>query len=198
MSAQYGYNQPYPAPVAPPTTPGERPKTLTYAVIGMWIGAVLNVASTVLLLTMDMSEMKTLMVTEMEKQPTYDPSVFDAQELADVIVPIIQIGGTVLGLITLGLWIWMAIMNGKGRGWARITGTVFGALSLVSSLSSIGNLAGNAALGGIAVPMSAGSVVLAIVEPLLVIAILVLLWVRPSSDYFNAVGAARKRQRAGY
>jgi hypothetical protein len=47
-------------------------------------------------------------------------------------------------------------------------------------------------------PTSAVGNVLAVVDPLLVIAILVLLWLRPSSAYFSAVGAARKSQRTGY
>lgn len=68
MSDPYGYNQPV-----------ERPKTLTYAVYGMWLGGLLSIVSTVFLLTTDTTEMKTLMVTEMEKQPTYDPSIFDAR-----------------------------------------------------------------------------------------------------------------------
>lgn len=187
MSDPYGYDQPV-----------ERPQTLTYAVYGMWLGGLLSIVSTIFLLTMDTTEMKTLMVTEMEKQPTYDPSVFEAREMVDVIVPIIQIGGAAFGLITLGLWIWMAVMNGRGRTWARVTGTVLGALSLAGSLSTLGNLAGNAALGGAALPTSAVGNVLAVVDPLLVIAILVLLWVRPSSAYFSAVGAARQRQRTGY
>lgn len=191
MSDPYGYSQPI-----------ERPTTLTYAVYGMWLGGLLSVVSSVFLLTMDTTEMKTLMITEMEKQPTYDPSVFDAREMADVIVPIIQIGGAVFGLIAIGLWIWMAVMNGKGRNWARIIATVLGALSLAGSLSSVANLAGNAALGGATMPMSAGSTMLAIIDPLLVVAILVLLWVRPSSAYFSAVGAERQRQqqaqRTGY
>lgn len=187
MSDPYGYSQLL-----------DRPKTLTYAVYGMWLGGLLSIVSTVFFLTMDTTEMKTLMVAEMEKQPTYDPSVFDAREMVDVIVPIIQIGGAVFELITLGLWIWMAVMNGKGRNWARVTGTVFGSLSLAGSLSTLGDLAGNAALGGAALPTSTVGNVLAVVDPLLVIAILVLLWLRPSSAYFSAVGAARKSQRTGY
>ncbi|SDK29138.1 hypothetical protein SAMN05428985_103430 [Nocardioides sp. YR527] len=197
MSDPYGY-QPYPAAVATPTVPTERPKTLTYAVIGMWIGGLLNIVATILLFTMDTTEMKTLMVREMEKQPTYDPSVLDAREMADIFIPILQIGGAVLGLVALGLWIWMAVMNGKGRNWARIVATILGALSLAGSLSSVGNIAGNAALGGATMPMSAGNVVLSVLDPLLVIAILVLLWLRPSSAYFSAVGAARQRERSGY
>ncbi|MFE6648526.1 hypothetical protein ACFVJS_18295 [Nocardioides sp. NPDC057772] len=197
MSDPYGY-QAYPAPAAPPTAPPERPKTLTYAVYGMWLGGLLSIVSTVFLLTMDTTEMKTLMVTEMEKQPTYDPSVLDAREMADVFVPIIQIGGTVLGLIFLGVWVWMAVMNGKGRNWARITATVLGALSLAGSMSSLANVAGNAALGGATMPTSTVGTVLAVVDPFLVVAILVLLWLRPSSAYFSAVGAARKAQRTGY
>ena len=184
MSDPYGHSQ-----------PAERPKTLTYAVIGMWVGGLLSIVSAAFLLTMDTTELRRLMVMEMEKQPTYDPSILDAQEMADVFVPIIQIGGAVFGLVFLGLWVWMAIMNGKGRNWARITATVFGALSLAGSLSSVGNIAGNAALGGATMPMPTASVVLSVLDPLLVIAILVLLWVRPSSAYFSAVGAARKRQQ---
>ncbi|OIJ28455.1 hypothetical protein [Nocardioides luteus] len=199
MSDPYGYQQqPQPAYAAPPTVPAERPKTLTYAVTGMWIGGLLSIVSTVFLFTMDTAEMKSLMVTEMEKQPTYDPSVFDAQEMADVVVPIIQIGGAFFGVIALGVWIWMAVMNGKGRNWARITATVLGALSLAGSLSSVANIAGNAALGGATMPMPAASVALSVLDPLLVIAILVLLWVAPSSAYFSAVGAARRQQRTGY
>ncbi|MEU6138340.1 hypothetical protein [Nocardioides sp. NPDC047086] len=37
----------------------------------------------------------------------------------------------------------------------------------------------------------------AVLDPLLVVAILVL-WRRPSSAYFSAVGAARQRQRTNY
>ncbi|TQL66714.1 hypothetical protein FB381_0579 [Nocardioides albertanoniae] len=198
MSDQYGYQQPYPAPAAPPMAPVERPKTLTYAVIGMWIGALLDVVSTIVLLTTDMAEMKKLIVTEMEKQPTYDPSVFEAENMADVIVSIVQIGGVVFGVISLGLWIWMAIMNGKGRNWARITATVFGSLSLISSLSSLGNLAGSSTFGDVSVPTSAGSVVVTVAQLLLVIAILVLLWMSPTNAYVNAVTAQRKASRQGY
>ncbi|MEI7054998.1 hypothetical protein WBG06_04205 [Nocardioides sp. CCNWLW239] len=195
MSDPYGYHQPHPSPTAPAAAPIERPKTVTYAVYGMWIGGLLTVLSSVFLFTTDTTEMRALMVSEMEKQPTYDPAVLDAQEVADVLVPIIQVGGALFGLITLGLWIWMAVMNGKGRNWARVTGTVFGGLSLAGSMSSLTNIAGNAALGGASMPTSAASTALAIVDPLLVIAILVLLWVRPSSAYFSAVGAERQRQR---
>ncbi|MFJ9387297.1 hypothetical protein ACIRON_00650 [Nocardioides sp. NPDC101246] len=199
MSDPYSYYQPAQQPVAQPVAqPTERPKSLTYAVNGMWLGGLLSIASAIVALAVDTTEMKSLMVTELEKQPTYDPSVIDAQEMADVFVPIFQIGMAFFSLVALGLWIWMAVMNGKGRNWARITATVFGALSLASSLSSVANLAGNAALGGATMPMSAGSTVLAVIDPLLVIAILVLLWLRPSSAYFSAVGAARKQQRPGY
>lgn len=198
MADTYGYGQPYPSPASPAPVPGERPKTLTYAVYGMWLGALLEIASIIVFLTMDTAEMRALMVTEMEKQPTYDPTVLDAQNLADVMIPIIQVGGVVFGLLSVGLWIWMAVMNGRGRNWARITATVFGALALLSSLSSVGNLAGNAALGGATVPTSPLGVVLAIIDPLLVIALLVLLWVRPTSTYVSAVSAARKWQQPTY
>lgn len=173
----------------------ERPKTLTYAVIGMWIGGALEIVSLLTLFTLDTGELKSLIISEIEGQPTYDSSVLDAQQLVDVLIPVIVIGGVVFALISLGLWVWMAVTNGKGRGWARVTATVFGALSLAGTLSSLGGLAGNAAFSGMSVPGSSPGIVLSVVDPLLVIAILVLLWVRPSSAYFTAVGAAREQQR---
>jgi hypothetical protein len=45
------------------------------------------------------------------------------------------------GLIAIGLWLWIAWATLKGRGWARITGTVFfgiGTLDLVVGVSSAG------------------------------------------------------------
>ncbi|MDR7312567.1 hypothetical protein J2S40_003625 [Nocardioides luteus] len=173
----------------------ERPRTLTYAVYGMWLGGVLEIASLLSLFTLDTAELESTMISEIEGQPTYDSSTLDAQQLVDVLIPIIVVGGAVLALLSMGLWIWMAVMNGRGRNWARVTATVFGALALAGSLSSLGSAAGSAALGSPGVPGSPLSMVFAVVDPLLAITILVLLWLRPSSAYFAAVSAARQQQR---
>lgn len=41
---------------------------------------------------------------------------------------------TVIGLVYVGLWLWMASANGKGKSWARITGTVFFGISALALL----------------------------------------------------------------
>ena len=51
----------------------------------------------------------------------------------------------VVGLIGVGLWLWMAQKNKAGKNWARITSTVFFALD---TLGAIGGLAGGALSGG--------------------------------------------------
>jgi hypothetical protein len=83
----------------------------------------------------------------------------------------------VVGLIGVGLWLWMARMNKAGRNWARITSTVFFALD---TLGAIGGLAGGALSGG-SVNRFYGLVVWVIG----VVAI-VLLWQRTSSEYFKS------------
>lgn len=43
----------------------------------------------------------------------------------------------VFGVIGIGLWIWMAIANQKGRNWARITGTAFFGLDTIFLLAGL-------------------------------------------------------------
>jgi len=40
-------------------------------------------------------------------------------------VNVFIVGVVVVGLIGIGLWLWMAVKSKAGRNWARITGTVF-------------------------------------------------------------------------
>lgn len=45
--------------------------------------------------------------------------------------------GVVGGLIGVGLWLWMAWANGKGRSWARVTASVFFGINVASSIYSL-------------------------------------------------------------
>lgn len=90
------------------------------------------------------------------------------------------VGGSVLfGLVVIGLWIWMAVKNGQGRNWARVTATVFGALNI--GLTVLGLLAG-AVLetmdNGAGLLLSIGSAALAGV-------ILVFVWQPESTRFFE-------------
>jgi hypothetical protein len=81
----------------------------------------------------------------------------------------------VVGLITVGLWIWMARGAAAGKNWARITSTVFFALATISTLTS---LAGSLTSGGAARFYG-------ILVWLIGLVAIVLLWQRTSSDYFR-------------
>jgi len=86
----------------------------------------------------------------------------------------------VVGLIGIGLWLWMAQSNKAGKNWARITSTVFFA---IDTLGAIGGLAGGSLSGGNANRFY-GLVVWVIGG-----AAIILLWQRSSSQYFK--GAPR-------
>jgi hypothetical protein len=82
----------------------------------------------------------------------------------------------VVGLISIGLWLWMAQMNKRGKNWARITSTVFFALS---TLGAIGSLAGGAFSGGSATRFY--SLVVWVIGGVA----LIFLWQRSSTEYFK-------------
>ncbi len=76
----------------------------------------------------------------------------------------------------------MALMNGKGKSWARITATVLGGLNILSLLASISGAAAGTALPPLALVFGVASLILAGV-------IVYLLWQRPASEWFDAMGA---------
>jgi len=78
----------------------------------------------------------------------------------------------VVGIIGVGLWVWMARMNLKGRNWARITGTVFFGLNTLDLL-------------GVFRSASAVSAVFAIVTWLVGLGAVIMLWRRESTAYFK-------------
>lgn len=90
------------------------------------------------------------------------------------------VASAVISVIIAALFAWLTIMIRKGRNWARVTTTVLLALGVVFGLFSFG---GTAAAGG--------TTVLGIVSLLLEIAILVMLWLRSSNEYFKPGQQAR-------
>lgn len=96
--------------------------------------------------------------------------------------------GIIVGLISVGLWIWLAMMNAKGRNWARITATVLGGLNLV--FTPLGLVLGSS-FGSAGTPLT---IVLGIISICLAAAILILLWQPASSAYFSS----RASMQQGY
>ena len=113
---------PDPPPAAPPTTPGDAPPTsLLAAVKLMYVGAGLSLLGMLFALA-TRSPLRDQMLEE-------DPGQ-TAQEL-DRAVDMASGVSVVIGLISVGLWLWMAQANRRGEAWARIVATVLFGLNIV-------------------------------------------------------------------
>jgi hypothetical protein len=55
----------------------------------------------------------------------------------DAAVTVAIVFTVIVGLLSVGLWIWMAETNRRGRKWARIVATVLGGLNIVLTLISL-------------------------------------------------------------
>lgn len=84
--------------------------------------------------------------------------------------------GVVIGLIAVGLWLWMAQTNRRGLAWARIVATVLFGLNIVLTLYNVSQTTGF-------------GVVINIVSIVLAGAILWLLYQKDASEYYSAVSA---------
>jgi hypothetical protein len=177
-----GPAEPYP-PMQPGNMPGPgaqtasapvQPQSIQRAVLLMRVGAGLSVLSILItLLTRD--SLRSQVARALRKSST----TLTAQQLDAAVTVAVSIA-VVVGLISVGLWLWMASANAKGRSWARIVATVLGALSVLSLLSSV-------AQG----QMTTLNLVVSLISLVLAIVILVLLWRKESSAYYEAVKAQR-------
>jgi len=88
----------------------------------------------------------------------------------------------VFGIIAVALWVWMAKMNGAGRGWARISSTVFFALFTIDTFITI-----NSIKGGVSVTASwILSMALLLATWVIGVAAIALLWRPVSTAYFKS------------
>jgi uncharacterized membrane protein YiaA len=172
-SAPFGSMPSGPAgPAAPAAVP---PPSIQRAVLLMRVGAALSVLSILItLLTRDSLR------SQVESTLRKSSSALTASQVDTAVSLAIGIA-VVVGLVSVGLWLWMASANGKGRSWARIVATVLGALSVLSLLSSV-------AQG----QLTTLNLIVSLVSLALAIAILVLLWRKESSAYYDAVKAQQR------
>jgi len=98
-----------------PAQPGPAPGSVLNAVRLMYVGAAISLVGVVL-------NILTRGSIRTRVRNTY-PKLTAAQVTRLAHFDFILI--IVLGLVFVGLWIWMAVMCGSGRNWARITGSVF-------------------------------------------------------------------------
>jgi hypothetical protein len=87
-----------------------------------------------------------------------------------------------IGLISIGLWLWMARMNEAGRRWARITASVFFALWSLYTYSVLGELHGGVTVTGTLIV----SLILILALWVIGAATIFYLWRPASTAYFKA------------
>ncbi len=146
----------------------EPPPSVLNAVRLMYVGAILSGVAAVIGLTAVGSVRTTL-------RDQTNPALSASQ--VNLAVNFFIGGVVVVGLIGIGLWLWMAVKNKAGRNWARITSTVFFALSTLLLL------------GSIARPGTAPSRIVNILGWVIGLGTVILLWQRQSSDYFKGQAA---------
>jgi MFS family permease len=88
--------------------------------------------------------------------------------------------GAFFALVGIGLWLWMAFANRRGRSWARITATVLFGIDTLLLLTAIVQ------------PHLALSLVIDIVIWLIGLGAIVLIWNKESSAYYDANSAMRR------
>jgi len=137
----------------------------------MYAGAVVSAVSLVVGLT-TVSSLRTALH---KSRPSLTPS--QLHDLQNIVV----VGSVVIGLISIGLWVWMALMNKAGKSWARIVATVLFGLDTLFLLL------------GVARAGAAASSVVSILIWLIGLGTVILLWRKDSSEYFTAQSAPRAR-----
>jgi len=180
------------APYAPHVESGPRPLTLTVAIVGMWIGAVLAVVMAALPLLhpevlSGVHETETETATDSERIGL----TFEA-----------AIGALLGGIVQLALWIWMAAAASKTIGWARVVATVLGVIGILVHLVALaGDIAVLGAGTGRGIPNDLVNYVISetvvnVAFLVVAIAILVLLWLPPTSAHYRVHAKAKQFRTA--
>ena len=177
---QYGeapqYGQAPPPPQYGPSVPPVRPASMTRAVMLMRVGAGLSLLGLVISFVSVGS-----MRDQIQKQLQAQGSQITSSQLDTAVA--VGIGAAVIsGLLAVALWLWMALVNGRGRKWARVVATVFFGISILS-------IAANLAQRQTPLP----SLALALVNVVLGGYIIYLLYRPESTAFYDQVTASRTR-----
>ena len=148
--------------VAPPPGAPERPPSIRTAVRLMYVGAALGLIG-VLSTFFQLDAIR-------DRIEDSEPSLNESE--VDTAVAIGVVSAVVIGLVAVGLWLWMAHANGRGQSWARVVASVLGGLSIASTLLSLAT--GTTTLG----------LVFSVITVVLAAAILFLLYRPESSRYY--------------
>jgi hypothetical protein len=155
-----------PMPAAPeplPGVPAQAPSTVRNAVLLMYIRAGLGALGIIVVVATKNSLRNAIR----DQHPEYTADKLD--RLANNAVT----AGIIIGIVFLVLYVLLAIQVARGRNWARIVTWVISALGVIGLLGVLGE-------------SSAASKILGVVSGLLAIAIIILLAMAPSNQYFAA------------
>ena len=154
--------QPYPsAGQGPEPVRQGPPPSVVMAVRMMYAGAVVSAVSLIVGLATVGSLRSALHKS--------DPTLTSAQlhNLQTVVV----VGSVAIGVISIGLWVWMALMNKAGKPWARVVATVLFGLYTLYLLFFV-------------IRAGAGALV-PVLTWLIGLGALILLWRKDTSEYLN-------------
>lgn len=192
----------YPAPGygQVPALPSERPRPLVIAVWLMYVAAVVVVVYAVAEGRWLASYMSSFFTAIQAADTSGSGTPVPASEIKDIFL----VGSIVVGIVAALVWLWIAWKNGAGRNWARVVATVFFALSCLGlpelltggHLSTMPSTLTAADGATIAVPplsIPAWLIAGGVVNWLLGLAIIILLWQRAASRYYEAVSLSRRR-----
>ncbi|MGO8885283.1 MAG: hypothetical protein ACLPUO_15130 [Streptosporangiaceae bacterium] len=140
------------------------PQSVLTAVKLMYAGAAVSVLG----LIISLATVGSVKSAIRSADPTYTSSQLHAAEVLIITVAVIE------ALVGVGLWLWMAWANKRGRNWARIVATVLFALN---TLGLVLNLAR---------PHTIIGTVYSTVLWLIGLSAIILLWRKESSPYFAA------------
>jgi hypothetical protein len=122
--------QPYPSggkPVEPERSPAQAPASVQNAVKLMYAGAAVSTVS----LIISLANFSGTKAAIRKARPTLTAA--QVNQLNTFIITL----AIVSGVIGIGLWLWMARANGRGKNWARIVSTVLFGLATLDLLSVI-------------------------------------------------------------
>lgn len=162
--------QPYPggAQMPEPSARPPIPPSVTRAVQAMYVGA----AASIIGIIIDMTTLSSTKAAIIRNNPKLTSvQVSNAEHVA--------IGLFIAsGLIGAALWIWMAQSCKAGKGWARIVSSVLFGIDTISVLA-----------GAAAVASGGATRIYGIIVWLIGLAAIIMLWQRPSTQYFKGAAA---------
>jgi len=184
----------------PSVPPGERPRPLVIAVWLMYVAAVVEVGYAVAEGQWLGSYMSSLFTAIQAAATPGSGTQVSVSTIKDLIFVSVVVGGIMVVLV----WLWLAWKNRAGRNWARVVATVLFALSCLglpelltgghlSAMPSTINTGDGTAIAVPPLAIPAWLIAAGVVVWLLGLAIVILLWQRAASRYYEAVSLSRRR-----